>query len=134
MSKVKFTEEQQQQLRNNIYTARVSESTLSLTKEFKELFYKKYLAGILPREILREYGYPVEILGKARIWAIAYCIKKEYEANGCFRDIQTPKPKTQKKEELSQEQEFKQLQQKVEYLTKEVEFLKKISSTRTIRK
>ena len=79
MSKVKFTEEQQQELRNNKYTARVTANSLSFTKEFKELFYNEYLTGVLPREILRRYGYPVEILGKRRIWGIAHCIKKEYE-------------------------------------------------------
>lgn len=77
MSKVKFTEEQQQELRNNKYTAKVTANSLSFTKEFKELFHNEYLTGVLPREILRRYGYPVEILGKQRIWGIAHCIKKE---------------------------------------------------------
>lgn len=45
MSKVKFTPEQQQLLRNNPYTLRVTENVLNLSKEFKELFYKEYLAG-----------------------------------------------------------------------------------------
>ncbi len=40
MSKVKFTEEQQKELRNNKYTARVTANSLSFTKEFKELFYQ----------------------------------------------------------------------------------------------
>ncbi|MGN0399708.1 MAG: HTH domain-containing protein [Blautia sp.] len=57
MSKVKFTEEQQQELRNNKYTAKVTANSLSFTKEFKELFYNEYLTGVLPREILRRYGY-----------------------------------------------------------------------------
>lgn len=134
MSKVKFTEEQQQELRNNKYTARVTADSLSLTKEFKELFYNEYLSGVLPREILRKYGYPVEILGKQRIWGIAHCIKKEYESNGSFRDVRSPRPVPVKSEELTPEQQIKQLQQKLDYLTQEVEFLKKISSVRNIRK
>ena len=40
MSKAKFTSEQQQLLRNNPYTVRVTENVLYLSKEFKELFYK----------------------------------------------------------------------------------------------
>ena len=91
MSKVKFTEEQQQELRNNKYTAKVTANSLSFTKEFKELFHNEYLTGVLPREILRRYGYPVEILGKQRIWGIAHCIKKEYESNGSFRDVRSPR-------------------------------------------
>lgn len=134
MSKVKFTEEQQQELRNNKYTARVTANSLSFTKEFKELFHNEYLTGVLPREILRRYGYPVEILGKQRIWGIAHCIKKEYESNGSFRDVRSPRPAPARSEELTPEQQIKQLQQKLDYLTQEVEFLKKISSIRNIRK
>ena len=48
MSKAKFTSEQQQLLRNNPYTVRVTEDVLYLSKEFKELFYKEYLAGAMP--------------------------------------------------------------------------------------
>lgn len=134
MSKVKFTEEQQQELRNNKYTAKVTANSLSFTKEFKELFHNEYLTGVLPREILRRYGYPVEILGKQRIWGIAHCIKKEYESNGSFRDVRSPRPAPARSEELTPEQQIKQLQQKLDYLTQEVEFLKKVSSIRNIRK
>lgn len=134
MSKVKFTEEQQQELQNNKYTARVTANSLSFTKEFKELFYNEYLTGVLPREILRRYGYPVEILGKQRIWGIAHCIKKEYESNGGFRDVRSPRPAPARSEELTPEQQIRQLQHKLDYLTQEVEFLKKISSIRNIRK
>ena len=134
MSKVKFTEEQQQELQNNKYTARVTANSLSFTKEFKELFYNEYLTGVLPREILRRYGYPVEILGKRRIWGIARCIKKEYESNGGFRDVRSPRPAPARSEELTPEQQIRQLQHKLDYLTQEVEFLKKISSIRNIRK
>ena len=134
MSKVKFTEEQQQELRNNKYTAKVTANSLSFTKEFKELFHNEYLTGVLPREILRRYGYPVEILGKQRIWGIAHCIKKEYESNGSFRDVRSPRPAPARSEELTPEQQIRQLQQKLDYVTQEVEFLKKISSIRNIRK
>ena len=42
MSKKLFTEEEQQLLRQNPYVYSVSESSLSLTKEFKELFIEAY--------------------------------------------------------------------------------------------
>ncbi len=67
MIKVKFTEEQQKELRNNKYTARVTANSLSFTKEFKELFYQEYQMGSIPRDILREHGYPAEWLGKRRM-------------------------------------------------------------------
>ena len=45
--------------------------------------------GSIPRDILREHGYPTEWLGKRRIWGIAHCIKKKYETFGNFCDIQS---------------------------------------------
>ena len=131
MSKAKFTPEQQQLLRDNPYTVRVTENVLNLSKEFKELFYKEYLAGALPRDILQKYGYPADILGKQRIWGISHTIRKQFEKTGEFRDVRTPgTPVTAG----SPEEKIRQLEHQVSYLTQEVEFLKKISSIRNTRK
>lgn len=131
MSKAKFTPEQQQLLRNNPYTIRVTEDVLNLSKEFKELFYKEYLAGALPRDILQKYGYPSDILGKQRIWGISHSIRKQFEKTGEFRDVRTPgSPLTA----VSPEDKIRQLEHQVNYLTQEVEFLKKVSSIRSTRK
>ena len=131
MSKIKFTPEQQQQLRSNPYTVRVTEDVLNLSKEFKELFYKEYLSGALPRDILQKYGYPPDVLGKQRIWGISQMIRKQFEDAGEFRDVRTPgTPITAS----SPEEKVRQLEHQVNYLTQEVEFLKKISSIRSTRK
>lgn len=131
MSKVKFTTEQQQLLRQNPYTIRVTEDVLSLSKEFKEIFYKEYLAGALPRDILQKYDYPVDILGKQRIWGISHTIRKQFEKTGEFRDIRHPGESTAA---TSPEEKIRQLEHQVNYLTQEIEYLKKISSIRNIRK
>lgn len=131
MSKVKFTTEQQQLLRQNPYTIRVTEDVLSLSKEFKEIFYKEYLAGALPRDILQKYDYPVDILGKQRIWGISHTIRKQFEKTGEFRDIRHPGEPTAA---TSPEEKIRQLEHQVNYLTQEIEYLKKISSIRNIRK
>lgn len=131
MSKAKFTSEQQQLLRNNPYTARVTEDVLYLSKEFKELFYKEYLAGAMPRDILEKYGYPPAVLGNRRIWGISHAIRKQFEKTGEFRDVRTPNSSVTAK---SPEEKIRQLEHQVNYLTQEVEFLKKISSIRSTRK
>lgn len=131
MSKAKFTPEQQQLLRNNPYTIRVTENVLSLSKEFKELFYKEYLAGSLPRDILQKYGLPPDILGERRIWGISYTIRKQFEETGEFRDVRAPGSPLTKD---STEDKIRQLEHQVNYLTQEVKFLKKISSIRSTRK
>lgn len=122
MSKAKFTPEQQQLLRNNPYTIRVTENVLSLSKEFKELFYKEYLTGALPRDILQKYGFSPDVLGKQRIWGISHTIRKQFEETGEFRDVRAPgSPLT----EDSPEDKTQQLEHQVNYLIKKVEFLKK---------
>ena len=131
MSKTKFTPKQQQLLRNNPYTIRVTADVLNLSKDFKELFYKELLAGVLPRDILEKYGYPATVLGKQRIWGISHTIRKQFEQTGEFRDIRNPgSPITAD----SPEEKIRQLEHQVNYLSQEVEFLKKISSIRNIRK
>ena len=131
MSKAKFTSEQQQLLRNNPYTVRVTEDVLYLSKEFKELFYKEYLTGAIPRDILKKYGYPSAVLGKQRIWGISHTIRQQYEKTGEFRDACTPNSSVTAS---SPEDKIRQLEHQVNYLTQEVEFLKKISSIRNTRK
>ena len=131
MSKAKFTTEQQQLLRNNPYTVRVTEDVLNLSKEFKELFYKEYLTGILPRDILEKYGYSADILGKQRIWGISHMIRKQFEKTGEFRDVRNPGSFITLE---SPEERIHQLEHQVDYLTQEVDFLKKISSIRSTRK
>ena len=122
MSKAKFTPDQQQLLRNNPYTVRVTENVLNLSKEFKDIFYKEYLSCALPRDILEKYGYPADILGKQRIWGISHMIRKQFEDAGEFRDVRTPGTPTTA---ASPEEKLRQLEHQVSYLTQEVEFLKK---------
>ena len=138
MSKVPFTEEELQLLKENPYTYYVTHTTLYLSITFKEQFYERYTNGEIPRQILEDCGYPASILGKERIWGIASSIKKEYRKYGSFREGPTTKPRTppspEEEAEHSQEEQIRLLQHQVEYLTQEMEFLKKISSTRTTRK
>ena len=56
MSKKVFTNEEVEMLRNNPYTYAVTPHILSFTKEFKELFWKEYQAGEIPRQILEKWG------------------------------------------------------------------------------
>lgn len=134
MSKVKFTEQQQQFLRDNPFSIRVTQNSLSLSKEFKKIFYEEYQSGAMPREILKKYGYPIEILGKQRVWGITNCINKEYVKSKEFTDIRTPKQPTSNCNYKSIDDPVKRLQHQVDYLTQEVEFFKKISSIKNIGK
>ena len=136
MNRKLFTEEQQQLLRQNPYIYSVTETRITLTKEFKELFIKKYNEGMTPRQILIECGYNPDMLGDRRIWGIAQHLKEQYtESGGSFSQGYTGCRSSKKTaEHLSEKEEIRLLWQEVDYLKQEIEFLKKISSIRTTRK
>jgi transposase-like protein len=136
MSRKPFTSEEINILLQNPFTYKVTNSTISFTKEFKQIFIEKYLQGMIPRQILKEHGYDPDILGDRRIWGIAQHLKAQYaEAGGSFTEGYSQRKRTQKSAgQLSEKEELKQLRQEVDYLKQEIEFLKKISSIRTTRK
>ena len=148
MSRKLFTEEQQQLLRQNPYIYSVTETRITLTKEFKEIFMTAYKAGESPRKILEDHGFDISIIGERRIWSISQHIRTEYQKYGEFHegygsrgtsaahsvpadtDTQVSEADTQ----VSEADEIRQLRHEVDYLKQEMEFLKKISSIRTTGK
>lgn len=74
-----FTEEQQQLLRQSPYIYSVTETRITLTKEFKEIFMTAYKAGESPRKILEDHGFDISIIGERRIWSISQHIRTEYQ-------------------------------------------------------
>lgn len=138
MSKKLFTEEEQQLLRQNPYVYSVSESSLSLTKEFKELFLEAYHKGQTARSILADYGFDPDILGNRRIWGISSYIRSEYQKYGEFTEGHNTRGKRSSNPNLSnpatEADQIRQLKHEVDYLKQEMEFLKKISAIRTTRK
>ena len=67
MGRKLFTEGQQQLLRQNPYIYSVTETRITLTKEFKELFMTVYKAGESPRKILEDPGFDISIIYERRI-------------------------------------------------------------------
>ena len=141
MSRKLFTEEQQQLLRQNPYIYSVTETRITLTKEFKELFMTAYKAGESPRKILEDHSFDISIIGERRIWSISQHIRTEYKKYGEFHEGYGPRGEaanhdapTDAAKPVSEADEIKQLRHEVDYLKQEMEFLKKISSIRTTRK
>lgn len=141
MSRKQFTEEEQQLLRQNPYIFSVTKTRITLTKEFKEIFINACKDGKIPRKILEEHGFDLNILGKRRIWSISCHIKDEYRKYGGFHNgyrlratsIAGSNEKLNAKI-TNEVAEIRQLRQEVDYLKQEMEFLKKITSIRTTRK
>jgi hypothetical protein len=66
MGKKYFTEEQQNELRNNPYIQKVSAKSITYTKKIKEKFQEEYRAGKLPSQILSDMRIYHHMLGKRR--------------------------------------------------------------------
>ena len=140
MSRKVFTKEQQQLLRQNPYIFSVTETRITLTKEFKEIFMTAYKAGESPRKILEDHGFDISIIGERRIWSISQHIRTEYQKYGEFYQGYRPRGTADSRllsagtSTVSETDEIRQLRHEVDYLKQEMEFLKKISSIRTTRK
>lgn len=117
-----FTEEQQEQLLCSPYIDKISEKSITYTKEFKERFSNEYNSGKIPSQILFDMGIDPHILGKRRKNSIVARVKKyELRPEG-FESLQKGRPSTK---ELSDDERINRLEQKVAYLKQENEFLKK---------
>ena len=130
MSKKLFTEEQLAVLRQNPYVYSVSPGRLSLTKNFKEIFFSEYRQGISPRMILENHGFDIKVLGDRRVWSISLHIRKEYEKYGEFHEGNPGRKSlnTLARHPVSEKEQIKQLQHELNYLKQEMEFLKKFFS------
>lgn len=125
MGKNHFTEEQQNELRNNPFVQKVSATTITYTKEFKERFEEEYRTGKLPSQILIDMGINPRIIGKKRKNSIVQRIKiYEHRPEGCedTRKNNSGRPSTK---ELTDAERIKQLELKIEYLKQENQFIKK---------
>lgn len=120
-----FTNEQQEQLRANPYIEKVSDTTITYTRDFRETFMDQYQNGKLPSQILREMDIDPRLLGKRRVNSIVQRIKQyELRPEGCEdrRRSSLGRPSTKS---LSDSEKLRRLEQKIAYLKQENEFLKK---------
>ncbi len=127
MSKTRFTQEQQQLLRQTPYVYSVTDARMTLTKEFKKLFITAYEAGEPPRKILEDHGFDISIIGERRIWSISQHIRSEYKQYGEFhegyaRRTLSPDAPYNPDRPLTETDEIKQLRHEVDYLKQEMEF------------
>jgi transposase len=120
-----FTEEQQNELRNNPYVKKVSEKSITYTKEFKEKFKEEYRAGKLPSQILSDMGFDQHMIGKGRKTSLVTRMKVyELRPEG-FEDTRKNNSGRPAIKQLTDAEKIKRLEHKIAYLNQENEFLKK---------
>lgn len=126
MSANYFTEEQLYDLKLNPYVQKVSHSTITYTKEFKEKFAAEYAAGKPPSVILREYCFDPNVLGKRRKDSLIRRTKEYSLRNSGFDDTRAENSGRPITKDISVEERIRRLENQIKYLKQENEFLKKI--------
>jgi hypothetical protein len=128
-----FTEEDITELSNNLYTYKVSKTTIKFTDQFYNDFWKLYVDELPNRDILTKLGYNPSVLGIKRIEGIVAKLRKERLTDGQrlqainkSAKVRMP-PVDTKYSEMKSQDAIKAMEAELTYLRQEVEFLKKIS-------
>lgn len=127
MSKLKFSKEDIDKLKDNPYILNVSEKAITYTDDFKEKYIDLYIKGKKPTEIFRLCEILPEIIGRKRIDTFAYRLKKKYEYGEELIDKRKEFSGKPKSKELTKDEEIQRLKHKIQYQEQQIEFLKKIS-------
>lgn len=127
MSKLRFSKEDIDKLKDNPYILNISEKAITYTDEFKEKFMELYSKGKMPTEIFRLCEIYPEIIGQKRIDMVAYRLKKKVEYGEKLIDKRKEFSGRPKSKELTKDEEIQRLKHKIKYQEQQIEFLKKIS-------
>lgn len=114
------------ELRKHPYVQSVTSTLITYTDDFKRIFIAEDRDGKLPREIFRDNGFDVDLLGGSRIRKAAYRWRKAYKEQG-IEGLNRKQPglKGKKKEETLEEKNAR-LEAQIQFLKAENELLKKL--------
>lgn len=122
----KFTEAEVFELRNNSYVEKVSTSSITYTKSFKEYFILKHNQGIQPMEIFRSADFNPTMLGRSRINNASSRWRRQALRESGLKDTRKDNSGRPRTSDLSEVEELNLLKNQVAYLKAENEFLKKL--------
>ena len=126
MSNILFDEEQQKQLRANHWVNSVTEKSISFTEDFKVYFINEYNLGKLPKQIFKDAGFDINMLGDKRIEQCTARYKRQNKRIEGFHDTRANNSGRRIGKELSIDEENELLKKQNAKLQQELEFLKKM--------
>lgn len=126
MSNILFDEEQQKQLRANHWVKSVTEKSISFTEDFKVYFINEYNLGKYPKQIFKDAGFDINMLGDKRIEQCTARYKRQNKRIEGFHDTRTNNSGRGIGKELSIDEENELLKKQNAKLQQELEFLKKM--------
>ena len=128
-----FTDEEIEQFKSNPFTFNITKSHISFTIEAKTIFWKEYNEGIPLKIILKNYGYPPEILGEGRIDGLLKILKMQSKSKDGFTQGIYKRTTSDIDDSLPLDQQVRLLRGEVSFLKSQMEFLKKIISARAMK-
>ena len=126
MAKIKFTEEQIEELRQNPYVESVTANIVCFTADFKRYFYSQTQAGINSRQIFMDCGIDPNILGEKRMEGFRRLLRRNIKLGKGFTDRAHKAPPEKNSEDKTLEARVCYLEHELAYARQEVEFLKKL--------
>jgi len=131
MSKIIFTKEQIELLKQNSYIQRVSELSITYSDEFKRLFIDEYLKGKSPKSIFTDADFNIEIIGCKRYEQAAARWISAYKKEGIvgLRDTRKENSGRPTEKELSKDDIIQKQEAKIQLLEEQLELLKKLDMT-----
>jgi len=129
MSKRIFTQEQIEEISKNKNIARCSEKSITYHRDFKVVAIKKYDQGMSAKEIFKEAGFDLKVLGRdtpryrIRDWRKTFKTKGIQGLSVEARGKGGGRPKTKW---LSDKEKIKHLETQISYLKAENDFLAKL--------
>lgn len=120
-----FTNEQIESLVGNKYVAKVTDSSIMFTEEFKQEYVRERNNGIEPRAIYKKYNIDYNILGNYRIKSNDSRLMTQSTRMEKF-DRKKGSGRPRKREFSNIEEELEFLRNELEYTKQENLFLKKI--------
>lgn len=111
----------------NPYVKSASSKAITYTEEFRAYFVSEYEAGKTPSQILRNAGFDINALGKARIDTLSRRFKDMSKREEGFKDTREGASGRPATKDLPPDEQIARLQHQVRYLKQENEFLKKIN-------
>lgn len=127
MSKLRFSKEDIDKLKDNPYVLNITEKAITYADEFKEKFIELYNKGVTPTEIFRKCEILPEIIGQKRIDTFSYRVRQKIKNGKILEDDRKGKSGRPKTRKLTKDEEIQRLKHKVQYQEQQIEFLKKIS-------
>lgn len=121
-----FTEQQIEILKQNPFTASVSENQIRFTVEFKKfLLNEREKNGTQWKQIFQKAGYDPSILGESRMLRIVDRVRTEAASPKGLHETVAKEHFSKENERVQTQKAIRQLQEEVLRLQQQVEFLKK---------